>query len=120
MKLDLNKVKFDELPVKTISLQIAGKDYDVDINPVHGELIYTMGELFESKKIEKIPYKEIIMNALLPRPTLEQVNALVDADIAAAINIAHEILKFTEENVKSINEAKEKIKKSRGQMSLPI
>lgn len=110
-KIDLSFLKHKELPTKEITVEINGEVQTFDIHPINGRGLTSLGLITEDD-VDKT--SKMCLLALMYGLDLTQNEAelFMNNDIVAADTIAAQIIEFTGDYTKEIQDAKEYAKKN--------
>lgn len=94
-KFDLSKIKLNKAPTEKFTLEAAGDEWEVEVQPLKGKAILALSDLKEdSKKIEAV--KTVLCNGMVPPISAQDAEDLIDGDIKAALQIVEHIMQLTE------------------------
>jgi hypothetical protein len=110
-KIDLSKISHRELPTKKIKLEIGQEIQEVDIVPINGRGLTSLG-LISEDDLDKNAKLCLIALMYGLKLTQEEAELFMNSDTVAADSAAAEILNFTKEYQNEINTAKDEIKKN--------
>lgn len=115
-KLNFKALKIEDSPIKQAKITINGEEYEIDYRALRGESLLRVSVKLDG---EIPPIAEILIGGLLPKPTKEDVEKLINIDAKAALEIMKLIIEETEGFSKLIEKEKENAKeslKSRGRI----
>lgn len=110
-KIDLSFLKHKELPTKEVKVEVNGEQVEVTIKPINGRGLTSLS-LISDNDLDKS--SKLCLLALMYGLDIDQDQAelFMNQDIIGADSLAAEILSFTEEYQKTLNEAREQVKKN--------
>lgn len=115
-KLNFKALKIEDSPIKQAKIKINGEEFEIDYRALRGESLLRVSVKLDG---EIPPITEILIGGLLPKPTKEDVEKLINIDAKAALEIMKLIIEETEGFSKLIEKEKENAKeslKSRGRI----
>ena len=110
-KIDLSFLKHKELPTKEIKVEIFGKEQEFNIVPINGRGLTSLGLIQEDDldKNAKLCLLALIYGLKISQ---EEAELLMNADTLAADMIAAEVISFTNDYNKELNDARTEVKKN--------
>jgi hypothetical protein len=110
-KLDLSILKHRELPTKRIKIELEQETQEVDIRPISGRGITSLG-LIPEDDLDKAAKMCLIALMYGLNLSQEEAETFINHDTVAADTAAAEILAFTKEYNEEVGAAKSEIKKN--------
>lgn len=110
-KIDLSFLRHRELPTKDVKVEVNGEQVEVTIKPINGRGLTSLS-LISDNDLDKS--SKLCLLALMYGLEIDQDKAelFINQDLIGADSLAAEILSFTEEYQKTLNEAREQVKKN--------
>lgn len=111
--IDLSKIQARELPTKTVNVNILGHVQQQEIRPLQGEDRIRSWSLDYARNAAESTVERVKITLTSgARLTPEIADKLIALDWDAAVNLAGEVLRFTDEFEKAIAEEKSSAEKN--------